>query len=104
MTDSPDAVMLYIPLMKETNMTWDQIKSTPRMELEGLMAAVHEYNLLHSMDGYEPKDISDMSKHRPKIRGDYNRYVSQRRKYEEMIGRGQDPTSAAEELKAKIRK
>ena len=102
MTDSPDAVMLYIPLMKETNMTWDQIKSTPRMELEGLMAAVHEYNLLHSMDGYEPKDISDMSKHRPKIRSDYNRYMEQRRKYEILSGRARDPTSAVAELKAQV--
>ena len=57
MTDSPDAVMLYIPLMKETNMTWREIKNTPRIELESILAACYEYNLLHSMDGYEAKDI-----------------------------------------------
>ena len=102
MVDSPEAVLLYIPIMKDLGMSWKDIKSTPRMELEGLLAASHEYNLLHAMDGYEPKDISDMAKHRPKIRGDYNRYMDQRRKYEELSGRTKDPRSAVEELKSQI--
>ena len=62
MVDSPEAVLLYVPLMKDLGMTWKEIKETPRMELEGLLAASHEYELLHSMDGYEGKDISDMAK------------------------------------------
>ena len=102
MTDSPDAVMLYIPLMKETNMTWREIKNTPRIELESILAACYEYNLLHSMDGYEAKDINDMAKNRPKIRSDYNRYMAQRRKYEMMSGKGQDAHEPAAELKANI--
>ena len=54
------------------------------------------------MDGYEAKDVSDMAKHRPKIRSDYNRYMEQRRKYEELSGRAKDPSSVVAELKSKI--
>ena len=102
MVDSPEAVLLYVPLMKELGMTWNEIKETPRMELEGLLAAASEFNLLHSLDGYDAKDISDMAKHKPKIRSDYNRYMEQRRKYEKLSGRARDPASALDELKAQI--
>ena len=102
MVDSPEAVLLYIPLMKDLGMSWKEIKNTPRMELEGLLADSHEYNLLHAMDGYEAKDVSDMAKHRPKIRGDYGRYMAQRRKYERLRGRVYDAQSAAAELKSKL--
>ena len=105
MTNSLDAVQLYVPLMKETNMTWEEMKRTPRYELEGLLAACHEYSLLHSMDGYEPKDISDMAKHKPSVRQDWNRYMAQRRKYEAMSGRNataSDVDNSVAELKQKI--
>lgn len=102
MTNSLDAVQLYVPLMKETNMTWEEIKKTPRFELEGILAACHEYSLLHSMDGYEAKDISDMAKHRPSVRQDWNRYMAQKRKYENLSGRHQDNEESISELKAKI--
>ena len=102
MVDSPEAVLLYVPLMKELGMSWREIKQTPRMELEGLLAASSEFNLLHAMDGYEPKDINDMAKHRPSIRSDYNRYMEQRRKYEILSGRARDPDSAINELKSQM--
>ena len=105
MTNSLDAVRLYVPLMKETNMTWEEIKKTPRFELEGILAACHEYSLLHSMDGYEAKDISDMAKHRPTVRQDWNRYMAQKRKYEALGGLHDDEKekeAAVSELKAKI--
>ena len=106
MTNSLDAVRLYIPLMKETNMTWEEIKRTPRWELEGLLAACHEYNLLHSMDGYEAKDISDMAKRKPSIRADWGRYMAQKRKYERMVGSPQeeDVQSQVNVLKSQITK
>ena len=111
MTNSLDAVQLYVPLMKETNMTWKEMKSTPRYELEGLLAACHEYSLLHSMDGYEAKDIGDMAKHRPSVRQDWNRYMAQKRKYENLGGMHKnDEESTSEidrnvsELKAQMRK
>jgi hypothetical protein len=102
MTNSLDAVNLYVPLMKETNMTWEEIKKTPRYELEGILAACHEYSLLHSMDGYEAKDINDMAKHRPSIRGEWNRYMEQRRKYERLAGQKKDPMDVASELKSQL--
>ena len=55
------------------------------------------------MDGYEPKDVGEMAKHRPKIRSDYNRYMEQRRKYEKLSGRAKDPQSAVDELKSQMR-
>jgi len=103
MTNSLEAVTLYIPLMKDLHMPWEEIKRTPRMELEGILAAYSEYNLLHSMDGYEPKDIGDMAKHRPSIRGDWSRYMEQRRKYEELSGKkSKGSESALAELKAQL--
>jgi len=105
MTNSLDAVRLYIPLMKETNMTWDEIKRTPRWELEGILAACHEYNLLHSMDGYDAKDIGEMAKNKPAIRNDWSKYMAQKRKYEVLSGAHNDVddvTNAAAELKSKI--
>lgn len=102
MTASPDAVLLYVPLMKETNMTWEEIKQTPRHELEGLLAACHEYTLLHSMDGYDASDISEMAKNKPAVRGDWNRYMEQRRKYENLIGKNQDASKRMNELKAQL--
>ena len=87
MTSSPDAVLLYIPLMKEMNLSWEEIKRTPRHELRGLLAANYEHNLLHSMDGYDAKDIGDMAKDKPSIRSDWNRYMECRRKYEILSGK-----------------
>ena len=87
MTASPDAVLLYVPLMKETNMTWEEMKKTPRHELQGILAACHEYSLLHSMDGYEASDISDMAKNRPSIRQSWHAYKAKQAKYNEMIGK-----------------
>ena len=105
MTDSADAVLLYVPLMKETNMTWEEIKRTPRHELQGILAACYEYSVLHSMDGYDASDISDMAKHRPTVRQDWNRYMAQKRKYEALSGIHDDESdkeAAVSELKSKI--
>ena len=104
MTASPDAVLLYIPLMKETNMTWEEIKRTPRHELQGILAACHEYAVLHSLDGYEASDINDMAKNKPSIRGDWNRYMEKRRKYENLSGKEIDSSAAINELKKQFNK
>lgn len=83
-------------------MTWEEIKRTPRWELEGLLAACHEYNLLHSMDGYDAKDISGLAKNKPSIRQDWGRYVAQQRKYEMLAGQTDAVDSAVEELKSEL--
>ena len=91
MTDSPEAVLIYIPLMKGIGMSWEEIKRPPRIELEGLLSAMHEYNTMHSMDGYDDKDVSEMAKNKPSIRSSYTKYLETRRKYEDMIGKTQQP-------------
>ncbi len=87
MLESPDAVLLYIPLMKETGMGWNEIKSTPRRELEGLLSAAYEYKALHIMDGYTEKQIGEMSKDNPEVRSQYIRYLEKKRKLEDKIGK-----------------
>ena len=86
MLESPDAVLLYIPLMKEIGMSWNEIKSTPRRELDGLLSACHEYSALHSMDGYSEKQVGEMSKNNPEVRSQYIRYLEKKRKFEDKIG------------------
>ena len=88
MTNSPEAVHLYVPLMKELGMSWKEIKETPRMELEGLLAANYEFSLLHSMDGYEAKDINEMAKNKPQIRSAYAKSLQLKEKYEKLAKNG----------------
>ena len=103
MTASPDAVLLYVPLMKETNMTWEEIKRTPRYELAGLLAACHEYRVLHSMDGYNADDIGRLAKDKPRIRSDWNKYQETRRKYEDLIGKKSNENDMAlQSLKTQV--
>jgi imidazoleglycerol phosphate synthase glutamine amidotransferase subunit HisH len=83
MIDSPDAVYLIIPCMKELGMGWNEIKDTPRYELMGLMAAYSKYELVHSYDGYSDKDISNMAKEHPEVRSQYNKYLEANQSYKE---------------------
>jgi len=62
MKEAPEPVLLFIPLMKELNLSWEEIKTTPRVELEGLLIAFQEYSSLHSFDGYDEKDVNEMDK------------------------------------------
>ena len=87
MTDTPDAVLLYIPLMKGIGMSWNEIKNTPRHELESLLAAYTQHENFHSMDGYDDNDVSHMAKDKPAVRQSYHRYLETRAKYEQMIGK-----------------
>jgi hypothetical protein len=81
MRESPEPVLLYIPLMKDLNFTWSEIKDTPHIELEALLFALGEYNKLHSMDGYNDKDVNQMAKERPEVRSHYSTYLETKRKY-----------------------
>ena len=62
-------------------MTWEEIKKTPRYELEGLIIALSEYNILHSFDGYTNKHIGEMAKDNPEITKQYAEYQAKQRKY-----------------------
>ena len=83
MTNSPEAVHLYVPLMKELGMSWTEIKRTPRYELVGIIIAWQNYELLHSFDGYTASEVSDMAKNKPEVRSAYNEYLSINAKYKE---------------------
>ena len=62
MSYSPEMVNIFIPLMKNLNMSWEELKRTPRRELIGLLTALSEYNILHSFDGYTIEECVDKFK------------------------------------------
>jgi len=86
MTESPEAVLLYIPLMKHVGMSWKEIKDTPSLELKLILNAYYEHEKLHSMDGYSDKEVSEMAKHKPEVRSRYAEYLLTQRKYQDMLG------------------
>ena len=67
-------------------MSLEEIKSTPRYELEGLLYALRTHDAIHAYDGYTPKDISQLSKDKPELRSSYNRSVNLKKKYERLLG------------------
>jgi len=90
MKEAPEPVLLFIPLMKELNLSWEEIKTTPRVELEGLLIAFQEYSSLHSFDGYDEKDVNEMAKKKPELRSQYVQYLEKKRKYYDNVKK---PTS-----------
>ena len=75
-----------MPLMIELGMSWNEIKHTPRFELESLVSALYTYKSYHSMDGYDDEDVSQMAKNKPKVRQQYHQYLETRREYNEKLG------------------
>ena len=63
-------VTLWIPLMKELGLSYTEIKESSRTELLGLLTGLSNYN---TFDGYTDKNISEMAKDNPSVRGDYAR-------------------------------
>jgi hypothetical protein len=78
---SPEMVNCFIPLMKGLGMSWSEIKATPQIELNGLLTALSEYNILHSFDGYNDKQVREMAKDNPDIMPQYNDYKVKQRRY-----------------------
>jgi|TARA_R100000234_G_scaffold29539_1_gene17114 hypothetical protein len=81
--NSPDMVNLWIPLLKEGIISYTEIKECTRAELLGLAAGLNNYNVMHAFDGYSEKDISEMAKNNPSVRGDYARTQAMKAKYGE---------------------
>ena len=52
-------------------MSWEEIKKIPRVELDGLLLAFKNYTNIHAFDGYNEKDVAEMSKSKPEIRQQY---------------------------------
>ena len=78
-------------------MSLEEIKSTPRHELEGLLYALRTHDAIHAYDGCTPKDIGQLSKDKPEIRSSYNKSVNLKRKYERLTGQSK-PEKATQSL------
>ena len=89
--------------MKELGLSWTELKSLPKSELEGLLYALSQYSKYHAFDGYDEKDIGNMAKDKPQIRSDYYAYRELKDKYDKKLGikrqKGKSPSQLAGELK-----
>ena len=102
MSDSPDVIYLYIPLMKELHLSWSELKSLPRNELEGLLFGLTQYTRMHQFDGYSEEEIGKMAKDRPQVRSDYYKYRELKDEYDARLGvkkQTKTPSQLAGELK-----
>jgi hypothetical protein len=79
--------------MKELGMSWSEIKATPRHELNGLLVAMSNYNILHAFDGYTGEEISKLAKDKPQVRSDYGKSMELKAKYEMRAGKQQKTKS-----------
>jgi hypothetical protein len=86
MKEDPDTVCLYIPLMKDLNMSWHDIKSCSRAELNGLLSAYHTYETMHAFDGYTSESIGELAKNDSSVHGKYARSRELRVRMEERMG------------------
>jgi len=93
MRESPDAVFVYIPLMKELGMSWTEIKHTPRNELDGILKALGTYTTIHAFDGYTADDIGKLSKDKPELRGQYSKSINLKMRMEEKAGQREQAKS-----------
>tara|TARA_R100001509_G_scaffold147629_2_gene105043 strand:- start:28 stop:291 length:264 start_codon:yes stop_codon:yes gene_type:complete len=73
--------------MKELGMSLEEIKSTPRHELEGLLRALSNFNTIHAFEGQSQKSINELAKDNPDVRADYNKHVAMKEKYDILVGR-----------------
>jgi len=99
MQRAPEAVYLYIPLMKDLGLSWSEIKSLPKSEL---LYGLSQYSRLHQFDGYDESDVGEMAKNKPQIRSDYFAYRELKEEYDEKMGIrkvAKTPSQLAGELK-----
>ena len=73
--------------MKDLGMSWADIKLTPRVELEGILSAYSEYNLLHAFDGYSAEDVGEMAKRKTEVRYQYASYIEANRNLTKKLGK-----------------
>ena len=72
--------------MKELGMSLEEIKSTPRYELEGLLRGLSNFNTIHAFDGYDDKDIGSIAKNKPQVRSEYAKSLRMKAKYDSLTG------------------
>ena len=93
MGESPIPVYVYIPLMKDLGLSWNEIRNTPRRELDGLLMALSNYNQIHQFDGYDDNDIKEMSKNKPSVRAAYLKSIEKKTIFERRAGKKQEKQS-----------
>ena len=86
MTETAEPVLIWIPLMKDLGMSWKEIKNTPNWELQGILGAFQEFQILHSMDGYTEQDVGEMAKNKPELRSQWYTYQERQKKYRQAAG------------------
>ena len=86
MKEDPDVVCLYIPLMKELNMSWHDIKLCSKTELYGILSAYSTYETMHAFDGYTAESVGQMAKNDPSIHGKFAKSLDTKRRMEERVG------------------
>ena len=67
-------------------MSWEEIKKIPRVELDGLLLAFKNYTNIHAFDGYNEKDVAEMSKNKPEVRQQYAESKRLRKTFELKAG------------------
>lgn len=73
--------------MKELNMSWAEIKSTPNVELQGILKAYQNYSIIHAFDGYTEKDVNTMAKENPSVRTQFLNSISTKERFEMKVGK-----------------
>ena len=86
MRTAPEAIFLYIPLMKELGLSWTEIKTSTKKELEGLLYGLSQYSKYHQFDGYDENEIGELAKNKPQVRSDYHAYREIKDEYDERMG------------------
>ena len=67
--------------MKDLNLSWKELKNTPRVELYGILNGLQNYNVMHAFDGYSSEEINRMAKDKPELRADYGKSQAMKAKY-----------------------
>jgi hypothetical protein len=88
---------MYIPLMKDLHMSWNDIKNTPNVELNALMIGLNNFNIFHAFDGYTSEDVAGMAKKNPSLRGQY----ANTQQMQARFGSKRKPTSFSEIIQGK---
>ena len=79
--------------MKELNMSWAEIKSTPNVELQGILKAYQNYSIIHAFDGYSEKDVNTMAKENPSVRTQFADSRRTKERFEMKVGKRKKVTS-----------
>tara|TARA_R110002020_G_scaffold233482_3_gene445283 strand:- start:194 stop:451 length:258 start_codon:yes stop_codon:yes gene_type:complete len=76
--------------MKDLGLSWNEVRNTPRRELDGLLLALSNYNQIHQFDGYDSNDIKEMAKNKPQARTAYLKSMEKKKIFERRAGKKEE--------------